>query len=281
MTNRFDTDPIQLNPAEPLLDSEKNGYAIAYNFLQKTAGRVYQVANPDSKVSEDVFLRVQKDVFIPTRVANTLLEHISVPRDGTVLDVGCGSGVLGLGLCKKGGGKLVSIDPNPEALKLSEENSQYNEIENAEFFLPEDFFEKESQFCGEIDCIVANLPQVPENFGCGENGNQHFLNWVERGKTLLSKNGIMYLPIVSFSAPSQSLSEIRKHYDVENVKEFFFPVPEYLNIERAREMAYDNLCTLYSTTDQKNFSVVPPENYDKETALYSQAILYKLRRKKD
>ena len=76
-----------------------------------------------------------------------------------VLDMGCGSGVLGLTLAAARPGWQVTLaDVSPDALALARENAAKLEITNASF-LQSDLF---SAVEGEFDGIVANLPYVPE-----------------------------------------------------------------------------------------------------------------------
>ena len=71
-----------------------------------------------------------------------------------VLDVGCGSGILSIGAALLEAGKIMAIDIDPEAVKVSKENSALNNCEN-----------KIEVRCGNLvdgidfkaDIVVANL----------------------------------------------------------------------------------------------------------------------------
>ncbi|RYD17451.1 MAG: peptide chain release factor N(5)-glutamine methyltransferase [Verrucomicrobiaceae bacterium] len=83
-----------------------------------------------------------------------------LPADSRVLDMGCGSGVLGLTLASERPGWNVTLaDISPDALALAQENATAQEISNATF-LHSDLF---SAVEGPFDGIVANLPYVPES----------------------------------------------------------------------------------------------------------------------
>lgn len=83
------------------------------------------------------------------------------PADGLeILDMGCGSGVLGLTLAAERPGWQVSLaDVSPDALSLAKENARRLEIPNATF-LQSDLF---TAVNGTFDGIVANLPYVPDS----------------------------------------------------------------------------------------------------------------------
>jgi ribosomal protein L11 methyltransferase len=47
----------------------------------------------------------------------------------TVLDWGCGSGILALAAAKLGAGRVVGVDLDPEALRASQENAERNQVD--------------------------------------------------------------------------------------------------------------------------------------------------------
>lgn len=100
---------------------------------------------------------------IPRPETEELAEWIlkwDLPVDSRVLDMGCGSGVLGLTLASERPGWSVTLaDVSPDALSLAQENAASQEIGNAAF-LHSDLF---SAVDGHFDGIVANLPYVPES----------------------------------------------------------------------------------------------------------------------
>ncbi len=100
---------------------------------------------------------------IPRPETEELAEWIlkwEIPRDGLrILDMGCGSGVLGLTLAAERPGWHVTLaEVSPDALALARENADRLEIRNATL-VGSDLF---SAVAGEFDGIVANLPYVPE-----------------------------------------------------------------------------------------------------------------------
>ena len=100
---------------------------------------------------------------IPRPETEELAEWIlkwDLPDDSLVLDMGCGSGVLGLTLAsQRPGWQLTLADVSPDALALAQENAAAQEIHNATFLHSDLFAAIGTQFDG----IVANLPYVPES----------------------------------------------------------------------------------------------------------------------
>lgn len=94
-------------------------------------------------------------------LAEWLLKNAKLPENPRLLDMGCGSGVLGLTLAADLPGSQVTLaDLSPDALDLARENAALLEIPNAAF-IETDLF---SALAGQsFDLIVANLPYVPES----------------------------------------------------------------------------------------------------------------------
>jgi release factor glutamine methyltransferase len=99
---------------------------------------------------------------IPRPETEELAEWIlkwELPAAQRVLDMGCGSGVLGLTLAAECPAWDVTLaDVSTDALSLARENAADLEIPNATF-LESDLF---SALDGPFDGIAANLPYVPE-----------------------------------------------------------------------------------------------------------------------
>jgi release factor glutamine methyltransferase len=99
---------------------------------------------------------------IPRPETEELAEWIlqwELPAELEILDMGCGSGVLGLSLAAARPGWNVTLaDVSPDALSLARENAAALEIPNADFLQSDLFTAIDARFDG----IVANLPYVPE-----------------------------------------------------------------------------------------------------------------------
>ena len=88
-----------------------------------------------------------------TRLCLEVLEKI-VKEDTTVLDVGCGSGILGFASMLLGGKSAVGVDIDPMAVKTAKENAVLNNVEDKFTAIEGNFTEKVS---GKFDIVVANI----------------------------------------------------------------------------------------------------------------------------
>ncbi|MHA2939770.1 50S ribosomal protein L11 methyltransferase [Vibrio sp. RC27] len=75
----------------------------------------------------------------------------------TVIDFGCGSGILAIAAIKLGAAKVIGIDIDPQALIASRDNAQRNGVEDQlELYLPQD--QPEGLLA---DVVVANILAGP------------------------------------------------------------------------------------------------------------------------
>ncbi|MCQ2387188.1 MAG: 50S ribosomal protein L11 methyltransferase [Clostridia bacterium] len=111
-----------------------------------------------------------------------------VKEGDTVLDVGCGSGILGITACKLGAKKVIMTDIDECAVKATEKNMKLNEIKNGEVYLKN--LLDDSSVKGNV--IVANIiASVLINFS-KDIGN----NLLDNGLIILSGILVEYLDSV-------------------------------------------------------------------------------------
>lgn len=74
----------------------------------------------------------------------------------TVVDFGCGSGILGIAALKLGAARVVGVDIDPQAIEASKANAERNQVAGQiELYLPKD------QPTLEVDVVVANILAGP------------------------------------------------------------------------------------------------------------------------
>lgn len=83
----------------------------------------------------------------------------------TILDMGCGSGAIGLSLAvelrERGvGAVLVALDESPDALALARQNARKCDVRSVSFLASTWFDDLPDSLRGKIDLIVANPPYV-------------------------------------------------------------------------------------------------------------------------
>jgi len=159
-----------------------------------------------------------------------------------ILDVGCGSGVLGLTLAAERPTSHVTLaDISPDALSLTRENAAKLGLENISI-CESDLF---SKITGSFDLIVANLPYVPEGEAkemarelhhdpalalfLGEDGLDLLNRFVPEAFHFLKPGGLIALEIghdqasqLRISLESSGFQEIEVRQDLAGIARFPF-----------------------------------------------------------
>jgi len=97
-------------------------------------------------------------VFSPTRHAYVdLVARLDV-EGKSVLDVGCGTGVLGFVLLQRGARSAVGSDLDPRAVECASRNAELLGLDDRYHAVEADLFPEGER----ADCVVFNAPWVPE-----------------------------------------------------------------------------------------------------------------------
>ena len=105
-------------------------------------------------------LRITKDVLIPRSDSETLVEAVLpfLSTDSKVLDLGTGSGNVGLALAQEAQCSVTCVDVCQHALGLAQQNAKQNHL-TADFLLS-NWFE---HVTGTFNVIVSNPPYVADS----------------------------------------------------------------------------------------------------------------------
>lgn len=118
----------------------------------------HEAPDPDGLILElDPGLAFGTGSHPTTRLCMEWLEaHPS--NGGTVLDYGCGSGILAMVAQKTGAGEVIGVDIDPQAIESAQDNAQRNHCQIA-FYVPDTFAEVASG--RRFDIVVANILSNP------------------------------------------------------------------------------------------------------------------------
>lgn len=118
----------------------------------------HDAPDPDALVLElDPGLAFGTGSHPTTRLCMEWLEA-NAPVDLTVLDYGCGSGILAMVAKKLGAEKVIGIDIDPQAIESAIFNTERNRCDVA-YYLPDEF--AESGHAHTFDVVVANILANP------------------------------------------------------------------------------------------------------------------------
>jgi ribosomal protein L11 methyltransferase len=79
----------------------------------------------------------------------------SDPQGASVLDIGCGSGILSLAAVKLGATHVTAVDIDPQAVAATQANARANDIDTIDVF--EGALDDKAPVEGQFDVIVANI----------------------------------------------------------------------------------------------------------------------------
>ncbi len=105
--------------------------------------------DPDISIMDD------DNVYPPSEDSIFLIECLNVVPGESILEIGCGSGVVSLH-CAKMGAKVTAGDINPVAVELTRKNAKLNDL-NINVILTNVY----DSISGTFDTIVFNLPYLP------------------------------------------------------------------------------------------------------------------------
>jgi ribosomal protein L11 methyltransferase len=79
----------------------------------------------------------------------------ALPKEFTALDLGCGTGLLGIAAVRLGASQVLSVDYNPLACQVTRQNAAYN---NAESSIKVKQLDLRTEYPpNEVDIVIANL----------------------------------------------------------------------------------------------------------------------------
>ena len=88
-----------------------------------------------------------------TRLCLEWLEHHLVPG-GSILDYGCGSGILAIAAAKLGAAQVMGVDIDPQAVTAARDNAERNGVTAV-------FEDSAKEIRGQFDIVLANILSNP------------------------------------------------------------------------------------------------------------------------
>ena len=182
-------------------------------------------------------LQVAPGVFSPTHTSRTLAEAIEVSADDTVIDVGCGSGVLAFVAARLGARKVYGCDLSEPAVGVARRTAERLGLSGVCEFRSGDLLEpvrdvRATVLIGDVSGIPDELASlsgwfeaVPAGGPTGAELPRKMLASI--GETLVP-GGRLYLPTGTIQDEDAILSAAREVFgdNMEPVMEREFPLPD-------------------------------------------------------
>ncbi len=107
----------------------------------------------------DYVFSVDENVYEPAEDSFLFAENLDVKEDERVLDMGTGSGILGIVAAKKAC-EVVAVDVNPYAVRCAKANAAVNNVRSKMAFITGDLFAPLDEN-DKFDVILFNAPYLP------------------------------------------------------------------------------------------------------------------------
>jgi SAM-dependent methyltransferase len=202
-------------------------------------------------------LLLSPDVFAPTSTSTLVAGALEVPAGATVLDVGCGSGVLSFVAARLGAGRVVGCDASPEAVMDARRNAARLGLADRTEFRVGNLLEPvrdvhAAVVIGDVSGIPDRLAEesgwFPGGRAGGPTGAELPVAMVETLGECLETGGVMYLPTGTIQNESRVLAAARRAFGEANMDQVVtreLPLPGLLAKSQAlAQLVTDGLVNL-------------------------------------
>jgi len=176
---------------------------------------------------------VDKNVLIPRLETELVCEKLlqNLPNGAKLLDLCCGSGVLGITAALNKQAKVTLADLSKEALKVAKRNAKLNKVRAD--IVHTDMFQN---IKGKFDAIVCNPPYIPSQdiatldesvrnyepimaLDGGEDGLDFYRILAEQAPNYLEKNGLLVLEI-GYNQGNDVVALLSEKFTVELLQDY-------------------------------------------------------------
>lgn len=192
-------------------------------------------------------LEVNPGVFAPSHTSRFLAEALEINPDDTVIDVGCGSGVLSFVAARLGARRVIGCDLSEAAVEVARRNSRRLGLEDRTEFRAGNLLDpvrdvRATVIIGDVSGIPDEIAEVTGWFPDGRAGGPTgaelpaaMLESIEESDCL-APGGRLYLPTGTIQAENKVLEVARKIFGAANLQPLLqrdFPLPDLVAKSKA------------------------------------------------
>ncbi|MGZ5291305.1 MAG: methyltransferase domain-containing protein [Actinomycetota bacterium] len=192
-------------------------------------------------------IEVNPDVFAPSHTSRTIAEALEIQPGDTVIDVGCGSGVLSFVSARLGAGRVIGVDLSADAIDVARRNAVRLGLADRVEFRVGDLLEPVR---GEqADVIIGDVSGIPDEIAAvsgwfpdgragGPTGAELPAAMLEsvRESGCLRPGGRLFLPTGTIQAEGRILDVAKRIFGAANLQSLLereFPLPDVVARSKA------------------------------------------------
>lgn len=192
-------------------------------------------------------IEVNPGVFAPTHTSRTIAEALEIQPGDTVIDVGCGSGVLSFVAARLGAGRVYGVDLSEAAVVVAGRNAERLGLAERVEFRVGNLLEPVRGI--NADVIIGDVSGIPDEIAAvsgwfpdgsagGPTGSELPAAMLEsiRESDCLRPGGRLYLPTGTIQAEGRILEVAKRIFGAANLQPLLqreFPLPEVVAKSKA------------------------------------------------
>lgn len=180
----------------------------------------------------DITFYTHPNVYTPSDDTYLLMDSLEIIGGERFLDLGCGTGIVGIYAAKKGAREIIQLDINPYAVLLARCNSALNNVDGRTFSVVGNMFDPIAENY-RFDIIAFNPPYLPvsdegligKSWSGGASGREVVDAFLKAFDKFLSCDGKVYLinsSLSNYNLTLKILDEKGFSWRIVSRKKFFF-----------------------------------------------------------
>ncbi|MCI5145294.1 MAG: hypothetical protein D3923_07120 [Candidatus Electrothrix sp. AR3] len=195
-----------------------------------------------------IHLDKSKGIEDKTPFSRLMCKAMPLERSGSLLDIGCGSGIIGLYALLNGSRFVYFNDIQKDAIRLTQQNLKRNYIAESSYRLLNIPFQQINISEYQLDAIFFNPPQLPTDMvsidqyrdrqerifrdggADGRNLIDQFVKWLagclplQKTRAYLGISSVLLIDDILENAEQQGLTAIKKCVGTVQLRELFYPI---------------------------------------------------------
>jgi tRNA A58 N-methylase Trm61 len=186
-------------------------------------------------------------VFPPSATSRALAEQLEIREGETVIDVGCGTGVLSFVALRLGAARAYGVDIVEESIPIARENARLMGLEDRTDFRVGNLFEPLRDVSADV--VIGDVSGIPDELAAatdwfpgghagGPTGAEVPVAMLESIGDCLRPGGRLYLPTATIQDEPRVIAAARRIFGSSNLEplaEREFPLPAL--VARSKAMA--------------------------------------------